>query len=81
MNNVDKMSAREMRAEIRESRAALDSIRANSAPTAVSLSPLTRIKAFYVICCRALHMEAAPARTENIAEACHRLSLPMPPKL
>jgi hypothetical protein len=46
--------------DVLDMRDALIAIRANTKPTAVSLSPKNRIRAIYEICCRAL-----PDETES----------------
>lgn len=57
MKNVDKMSQRELRGSVTRLREALIAIQANSAPTAISLSPRNRIQAFYAISSQALAEE------------------------
>jgi hypothetical protein len=43
--------------DVEKMRDALISIRANTAPLAISLTPKTRIKAIYEICCQALPVD------------------------
>ena len=57
MKDVAKMSERELRGSVKRLRAALVAIQANSAPKAISLSLVNRIKAFYEISSQALAEE------------------------
>lgn len=52
--NPDKMSERELRLEVKQTRPALIAIRANTAPDAISLSPRNRIRAIYHITVEAI---------------------------